>query len=138
MQCELVIWEKRKRRFYFFLVMMQRKYIYLFSMCIFCNATLFFLAMHICYNANLLHGRRKRSTLISFFLLQHKKKKKSSYCMFFGFCLATIFLLFVACNRLVTWKKKKKHTHASFSCYNISYIIIIILYFSSTLLFFWL
>jgi hypothetical protein len=111
---------------------MQRNFFFSFSMCIFYNATFFFLAMHICYDTNLLDARRKRSTLTSSFLLQHKKKIVSSYCMFFDFFFATIFHLFVACNRLVTWNK---NTHASFYCYNISYIIIIFVFLFNSFVF---
>jgi len=141
MQCNVSLLHGKniEEEFFFFLVTMQRKDFFSFSMCIFYNATFFFLSMHICYNANLLHRRRKRSTLTSSsFATTQKKSYFLLIACFFGFFLATIFLFFVACNCLVTWNKKKKHACASFSCYNISYVIYFMLYFSSIPLFFWL
>jgi magnesium-transporting ATPase (P-type) len=76
------------------------------------------LLLLFCYNTNNSNNKKKF-------------KKKSFYCIF----LATIFHLFVACNYLVTWNKKKKHTHASFSCYNISYIIIIFVFLFNSFVF---
>ncbi len=90
MQCELVTWEKHRGRIFFFLVTMQRKDFFSFSVCIFYNATFFFLSVHICYNANLLHGRRKRSTLTFSFFATTKKKK----VLFF---LLHVFLAFFFC-----------------------------------------
>ncbi len=62
-------------------------------MCIFYNATFFFLAMHICYNANLLHARRKRSTLTSsFFATTQKKKSFLLIACFLAFFLLQYFI----------------------------------------------
>ncbi len=83
MQCELVTWEKHRRRISFFPFYNAKKRSFFVFYVHFLQCNLFFLVMHICYDANLLHGRKKRTTLTSFFCYNTKKKIFSSYCMFF-------------------------------------------------------
>lgn len=135
MQCELVTWEKHRRRIFFFPCYNAKKRFFLVFYGRFLQCNLIFSCHAHLLRCKLATWKKKKKHTYFFFLLQHKKK---SYFLFIAFFWATIFLLFVACNRLVTWNKKKKHAHVSFFCCNISYVIYFLLYFSSTPLFFWL
>lgn len=139
MQCELVTWEKHRGRILFFPCYNAKKRFFFVFYVHFLQCNLFFFfpctfaTMQTCYME-----KKKKHTYFFFFCYNTKKKFFSSYCIFFGFFFSTIFLFFVACNCLVTWNKKKKHACASFLCYNISYVIYFLLYFSLIPLLFWL
>lgn len=126
MQCNVsLLYGKNIEEKSFFSLLQCKEKIFFCFLCAFSTMQPFFFLpctfamMQTCY----MQEEKEAHLLLLFATTQ--KKNLFFLLHFFGFFLATIFHLFVACNRLVTWNKKKKHTHPSFSCYNISYIFIL-------------
>jgi hypothetical protein len=94
MQCNVSLLHGKniEEEYLFFLFTMQRKDLFLFSMCIFYNATFFFLSCTFAMMQTCYMEEKKEPHLLLFFATTQKKKSFLLIACFFGFFLATIFL----------------------------------------------